>query len=58
MNAEQLHVLDDLLPEDWDHNAGTYGMSFTLTCPHGHMIEQDGTCPEGCVSPLIEEGLI
>lgn len=29
-----------------------------LTCPHGHDIEYDGTCPEGCVSPIREMGLI
>jgi hypothetical protein len=35
---------------DWD--------DFTLTCPCGYQIEWDGTCPEGCVSPLVQQGLI
>jgi hypothetical protein len=30
----------------------------TLICPHGHAIEWDGECPEGCVSPLDELGVI
>lgn len=29
-----------------------------LVCPHGHAVEPDGKCPEGCVSPLRETGLI
>lgn len=29
-----------------------------LLCPCGHRVELDGTCPEGCVSPLREVGLI
>ena len=29
-----------------------------LICPHGYGIEYDGACPEGCVSPLREMGLI
>ena len=51
-------MLDELLPEGWEHDAGTYGSSFTLTCPHGETIEQDGRCPEGCESPLLTLGLI
>lgn len=50
--------LDDLLPDGWTHDADQFGMSFTLTCPHGHRIEQDGTCPNGCRSPLLERELI
>ena len=29
-----------------------------LICPCGHVIEQDGKCPEGCVSPLRAMGMI
>lgn len=29
-----------------------------LTCPHGHLIEYDGACPDGCVSPFRALGLI
>ncbi len=55
---EIVEMLDALLPPEWDHDAGTYGMSFTLTCPHGWQIEQDGECPDGHKSPLMELGLI
>jgi len=30
-----------------------YGDSSCLVCPHGHVIEQDGECPDGCISPLL-----
>jgi len=50
--------LDGILPEGWQHGADIYGSCFTLTCPHGHTIEQDGVCPEGCESPLMGLGLI
>ena len=29
-----------------------------LICPHGNVIELDGSCPDGCKSPLIEMGMI
>jgi len=46
-------LLDEILPDGWDHNAGIYGMDYTLTCPCGDEIEQDGTCPQGCESPIM-----
>ena len=30
----------------------------TLICPHDHTVELDGECPEGCVSPLREAGVV
>jgi len=30
----------------------------TLICPHGYRVEDDGKCPEGCVSPMKEAGII
>ncbi|MDP3889853.1 hypothetical protein [Nocardioides sp.] len=56
MNAT-LAAIEELLPEGWELD-DTYGLDFTLTCPHGHTIEQDGRCPTGCVSPLRAMGLI
>jgi hypothetical protein len=49
-------LINEILPEGWE----TDGMGFDslLICPHGHTIEQDGKCPEGCVSPLREMGMI
>lgn len=37
---------------------GGYGDEDNLICPHGHLIEQDGQCHEGCISPLRTAGLI
>lgn len=52
--------LDELLAEngyeDWETDG--MGIDSCLICPHGHTIEQDGRCPEGCVSPLRELGII
>lgn len=30
----------------------------TLICPHGHRVEDDGSCPEGCESPMLSAGII
>jgi hypothetical protein len=49
-------VIQALLPEGWDTDSDVYELDFLLICPHGHTIEVDGNCPEGCVSPL--QGLI
>lgn len=50
-------LMEELLPDGWEYEAG-YGTDGLLVCPHGHSIEQDGECPDGCVSPLREIGLI
>lgn len=42
--------------EDWSTDG--FGLDSCLICPHGYTIEQDGRCPEGCVSPLRQMGLI
>jgi len=52
-----LDLIADLLPAGWELEDG-YGLDFNLICPHGDMIEQDGACPAGCVSPLRALGLI
>lgn len=39
--------------EDW-----TVVDDAVLECPCGHLIEWDGICPEGHVSPLRELGMI
>lgn len=49
-------MMQSLMPPGWETDG--YGIDSNLICPHGHMIEQDGICPEGCVSPLREMGLI
>lgn len=50
-------MIAEMLPEDWEYESG-FGSDGNLICPHGHMIEQDGRCPEGCVSPLVGLGFI
>ncbi len=50
--------LDRSLPPGWSHDAETYGMDCSFICPDGHMIEPDGTCPDGLQSPLFDLGLI
>lgn len=52
-----MKAIQDLLPADWEIDTA-YGLDFTLVCPCGHTIEQDGRCPDGCVSPLRTMGLI
>jgi hypothetical protein len=54
---EMLDELAGMLPDGWELD-DTYGLDFTLVCPHGHTIEADGRCPSGCVSPLRGMGLI
>jgi len=52
--------LDEILAamgfEDWSTDG--MGIDSLLECPHGYTIEQDGRCPEGCVSPLRLLGMI
>lgn len=50
---EEDSFLEELLPKGWELEDGD-----TLVCPHGYPIEDDGECPEGCVSPIKEAGLI
>lgn len=47
-------VLSDIgaTEDGWDYSGDT------LTCPHGHRIEDDGRCPSGCVSPFVAAGII
>jgi len=49
-------ILDGLLPEGWEHDG--FGFDACLICPCGDTIEMDGECPQGCVSPLREMGMI
>jgi hypothetical protein len=52
-------MLEEILAEiapDWETDG--YGLDSNLICPCGYTIEQDGQCPEGCISPLITMGMI
>ena len=53
MDFTEDDMLSAFLPRDWM----TDGME-GLICPCGHDVEQDGMCPDGCVSPLLTMGLI
>lgn len=53
MSEEVQEILDDNGYTDWEVIDEA-----TLVCPHGTTIEADGTCPEGCVSPLLRLGMI
>jgi hypothetical protein len=53
-DRDDSEIIKSHLPKGWD--VGDYGD--TLVCPHGNEIELDGRCPQGCVSPLSEMGLI
>jgi hypothetical protein len=46
-----------VLPDGWAIHDAHLAPDFLLECPHGAVIEQDGRCPQGCVSPMIEAGL-
>lgn len=52
--------MDELLEEigaaGWSSDG--MGVDALLICPCGDTIEQDGRCPQGCVSPLRTAGLI
>ena len=53
-------MLDELLAEiapEWEAESG-YGLDALLIAPDGCMVEQDGQCQHGYVSPLREAGLI
>lgn len=45
-------LIAEVLPSGWDVD------NELLICPHDHVIELDGNCPDGCVSPLRSQGLI
>ena len=56
--SDVLDYITSILPDGWGIDSEIYGLDFNLICPCGYMIEQDGECPEGHVSPLREMGLI
>ena len=51
-DAQLQAMLNDFGFHDWIADCGL------LTCPDGYTIELDGTCPDGCVSPLRRAGLV
>lgn len=56
MDEEREEWMGILLPKGWSTDG--YGSSANFICPCGDMIEQDGECPEGHMSPLVRLGLI
>lgn len=49
-------LLDEIGAEEWSTDG--YGIDSNLIAPDGCMIEQDGECPHGHVSPLRTTGLV
>lgn len=45
--------LTECLPDGWQAEDLS-----VLICPHGHRIEPDGECPDGCESPLLGTGVL
>jgi len=54
MDIEEL--LQAIGATEWSTDG--FGLDANLIAPDGCMIEQDGRCPHGHVSPLREMGLI
>jgi len=55
---ELMKHIESQFPDGWSWYEPDMGMDSLLECPHGSVIEQDGRCPSGCVSPLRRMGLI
>lgn len=49
-----MQEMEPFLPPGWE--ISIYGDSFV--CPCGDEIELDGECPEGCISPMLQMGMI
>lgn len=58
MGSEFIELVESIIPDTWSVHDPEMGMDCLLVCPHGDVIELDGSCPQGCVSPLIGAGLI
>lgn len=56
MDIDMDEILASLGASDWSSDG--MGADSLLECPCGYTIEQDGRCPNGCVSPLRSAGLI
>jgi hypothetical protein len=53
-----IELVEMILPPGWAIYGPEMAPDVLLQCPHGHIIEQDGRCLEGCVSPLLKLGLV
>lgn len=51
-------MIAEVLPEGWTVKDAHMSPDCLLECQHGATVELDGRCPEGCVSPLPEMGLV
>jgi hypothetical protein len=55
---EFAEFIENVLPEDWSIYDPEMGSDCLLECPCGNVVEHDGVCPNGHVSPLREAGII
>ena len=53
-----IELVEMILPPGWAIYGPKLARDVLLKCPHGHIIEHDGRCLEGCVSPLLKLGLV
>lgn len=54
-----MELVEMILPPGWAIYGPKTALDVLLKCPHGHIIiEHDGRCREGCVSPLLKSGLV
>jgi hypothetical protein len=53
-----IELVEMILPPGWAIYGPRKALDVLLKCPHGHIIEHDGRCLEGCVSPLLKAGLV
>ncbi len=58
MFEDLFDFMQSLLPDGWELSEPDMGIESLLEAPDGCVIEQDGTCPHGYVSPLRELGLV
>jgi hypothetical protein len=55
---EFIELMEQVLTDGWGLHEPHMGMESLLEAPDGCVIEQDGRCPHGNVSPLRSLGLI
>jgi hypothetical protein len=53
-----IELVEMILPPGWAIYGPKMALDVLLKCPHGHIIEHDGRCLEGCVSPSLKAGLV
>lgn len=58
MSGDFVEIVESILPPGWNLHDPDMAPDCLLEAPDGCVIEPDGRCSHGLVSPLIEAGLI